>query len=194
MKTDARHTQSIGKKYPHGPDPVEGHQAGTDRAQGRVGSGAAVSTSLQEPSRKAGPCFSFLTHRRIHPRVLLARSLLPEGKDPCAEQSLLAGEVRGKQSPGPEKRPEASTRGLVRPDGLGVFLIDDQVSDRVYRQNRKCLGPEEGSQVVVRVESRVDVLPYLSGELLPWKSAVVGNLGTHQAVVTCPGSLCRQSF
>lgn len=148
MTTDARRAHSSGEKRSHVLDPVERHEAGTSRAQGRVGRRIPLSASPQGSSGKAGPCLSRLSHSRLHPRVLLARPLVPEGEDPRAKQSLLAGKVRSEQGPGPAKCSVPPAGGVVGVDRLGVFVGDGQVEGCNYQQAVECLGCETCAQEV----------------------------------------------
>lgn len=150
MTSDARHALSLGKKYSHVLDSVEGHEAGVDRAQGSVGGRIPLSASWQGLAGKAGSRLSRPPHCGLHPWVLLACPFLPEGKDSEAKQSLLAGKVRGEQDQGPTKCPASPPRRLVGPDRLGVFPVDNQVAGQVCPQVIECVGFEARVQAVGR--------------------------------------------
>lgn len=124
MHVHARHPNRCGAKRPDVPHPVEGHQSGAHRAQGSLGSGLQVPAASEGPSWEAGFGLSEPADRGVHPWVLLARALVPEGADSVAERGLLEGQVRFEQGQGQEKRAAAPASRLVGAHGLGVFARD----------------------------------------------------------------------
>lgn len=150
MTADAGHAYSLGKKHSHVLDPVEGHEAGVNRTQGSMGGWIPLSASWQGSAGKAGSRLSRPPHRGIHPWVLLACPLLPEGTDSHAKPSVLAGKVRCKSGQRPTNCPASASRLLVGPDRLGVLPFDHQVTGPVCPQVIECTCAEARGQGVGR--------------------------------------------
>ena len=148
MTANVRHAHPRGKKHPHVLDPFKGHEARVDRAQGSVGGWVPVQAPWQEPAGKAGSCLSCPSHGGLHPWVLLARPFLPERKDSCPKQPLLAGKVCRESGPRPTQCPAPSSRGLVGHDCLGVFPLGGRLPGDVNPQAIEYIGDEAGEQVL----------------------------------------------
>ncbi len=164
MTSDAGHSLSLGKKHSHVLDSVEGHEAGVDCAQGSVGGRIPLSASWRGLAGKAGSRLSRPPHCGLHPWVLLACPLLPEGEDSQAKQSILAGKVRGEPGQGPTKCPASPPRRLVGPDRLGVLPVDSEVTGQVRTQVVECIGLEARVQAVGRRHDATESASIQPGE------------------------------
>lgn len=153
MKANGRYAHSFGKKHSNVLDQVEGHQAGSDGAQGGLEGRLSIPTPWQGPAGKAGSSLPCSSYDRLCPRMLLARPFLPEGQDPRAEQSLLGREVRHEQGAGPTECPAPTARGLVSANRLGVFLVKGQNAGCGYPQTAGCFGAEANAKNVIGRQS-----------------------------------------
>lgn len=64
----------------------------------------------------------------VHPRMLLARALVPEGADSVAERGFLEEQVRFEQGTGHKERAEAAAPEMVRAHYLGMLARDGSFS------------------------------------------------------------------
>ena len=146
MISNARHTQSIGKKYSYVFDSVQRHEARTIGTQSRVGRGISLPASCQGPARKTGYCLPSPSCSRLRSWMLLARPFMPEGQNSSAEQRLLAGEIRHEQATGSAKRAAPPARRLVSDNSVGMLVVNERTAERNNRQAARYFGKETGAK------------------------------------------------
>lgn len=154
MQVNARHPKRRRAKRPDVTHPVEGHQSGAGCAQGSLGSGLPVPAASEGPPREARLGFSEPADRGVHPRMLLARALVPKGADSVAELELLEGEVRFEQGQGQAECAAAPSRRLVGAHSLGVFACDGSLEGHGHSKAAVFAGQKAGQPHVGILRAR----------------------------------------